>query len=84
VTPWCFFVFVSCRDSPHVAGDGIAEVIVPALREHLAVFAEDDPGALVSPAPRASRCQAESSDRASRTSGSGVRTVDLLLARGKH
>ena len=26
---------------------GIPEVIVPALREHLAVFAEDDPGALV-------------------------------------
>ena len=28
---------------------GIPEVIVPALREHLAVFAEDDPGALVFP-----------------------------------
>jgi hypothetical protein len=25
---------------------GIPEVIVPALREHLAVFAEDDPGAI--------------------------------------
>ncbi len=28
---------------------GIPEVIVPALRKHLAVFAEDDPGALVFP-----------------------------------
>ena len=28
---------------------GIPEVIVPALREHLAVFAEDDPGALAFP-----------------------------------
>jgi integrase len=28
---------------------GIPEVIVPTLREHLAVFAEDDPGALVFP-----------------------------------
>ena len=28
---------------------GLPEVIVPTLREHLAVFAEDDPGALVSP-----------------------------------
>jgi integrase len=28
---------------------GIPEVITPALREHLAVFAEDDPGALVFP-----------------------------------
>lgn len=28
---------------------GIPEVIVPALREHLAVFAKDDPGALVFP-----------------------------------
>jgi integrase len=28
---------------------GIPEVLVPALREHLAVFAEDDPGALVFP-----------------------------------
>ena len=28
---------------------GIPEVIVPALREHLAAFAEDDPGALVFP-----------------------------------
>jgi integrase len=28
---------------------GIPEVIVPALREHLAVFAEDDAGALVFP-----------------------------------
>jgi hypothetical protein len=28
---------------------GIPEVIVPALREHLAVFAEDDPGALQPP-----------------------------------
>jgi integrase len=28
---------------------GIPEMIVPALREHLAVFAEDDPGALVFP-----------------------------------
>jgi hypothetical protein len=28
---------------------GIPEVIVPALREHLALFAEDDPGALVFP-----------------------------------
>ena len=31
---------------------GIPEVIVPALREHLAVFAEDDPGALVFPGAR--------------------------------
>ncbi len=28
---------------------GVPEVIVPALREHLAAFAEDDPGALVFP-----------------------------------
>ena len=28
---------------------GIPEVIVPALREHLALFVEDDPGALVFP-----------------------------------
>ena len=28
--------------------------------------------------------QAEPGDRASRTSGSGGRTVDLLLARGEH
>ncbi len=28
---------------------GVPEVIVPALREHLAAFADDDPGALVFP-----------------------------------
>ena len=37
---------------------GIPEVIVPALREHLAVFAEDDPGALVFPGAKGGPLQA--------------------------
>ena len=33
---------------------GIPEVIIPTLREHLAVFADDDPGALVFPGAKGS------------------------------
>jgi hypothetical protein len=42
---------------------GLPEVIVPALREHLAAFAEDDPGTLVFPVPRAARCGGATSTR---------------------
>ena len=40
---------------------GIPDAIIPALREHLAVFVPAEPGALVSPAPRAARCGAATS-----------------------
>lgn len=33
---------------------GVPEVIIPTLREHLAAFADDDPGALVFPGAKGS------------------------------
>ena len=42
---------------------GIPDAIIPALREHLAVFVKDEPGALVFPAPRAARCAVATSTR---------------------
>jgi integrase len=45
---------------------GIPEAIVPALREHLAVFAEDDPGALVFPGAKGGPLRRETSTRCPR------------------
>ena len=42
---------------------GIPDAIIPVLREHLSIFVADEPGALVSPASRASRCGAATSTR---------------------
>ena len=42
---------------------GIPEAIVPALREHLAVFAQDDRARSSSPAPRVVRCGGATSTR---------------------
>ena len=42
---------------------GIPDAIIPALREHLAVFVAAEPGALVFPGPRAARCGAATSTR---------------------
>ena len=42
---------------------GVPDAIVPALRDHLAVFVKDEPGALIFPAPKAVRYAGATSTR---------------------
>jgi hypothetical protein len=42
---------------------GVPDAIIPALREHLAVFVKDEPGALAFPAPEAIRYGGATSTR---------------------
>ena len=61
---------------------GIPDAIIPALREHLSVFARDEPGALVFPGQRAARCGAATLQDVRlagsvRTIGSGLHFHDL-------